>query len=137
MGANVSLSLHNDYPVSLDVPPLGFEILLANCDTSEPYITVAEAVTDVIEVHPDSDIHAGALGIIREIPKDLTRSCPKSKMSPLDVFMNRYLHGEDAEIFVRGSGIEDSETPEWVEDILKSIIVPVEFPGQSFGDAGC
>lgn len=135
VGANVSLSIHNAYPVALDVPPLGFEILLANCDESDPFITVAEAVTEVIEVHPDSEVHAGALGIIREIPKDLTRSCPKSKMSPLDVFMEHYLHGEDAEIFVRGSSVEDSDTPEWVEDILKSIVVPIEFPGQSFGDA--
>jgi len=134
VGANVSLALHNDYHVGLNVPPLGFEILLANCDSSDPYITVAEAVTDNIVVRPLADVHAGALGIIREIPKSLVRSCPKSNMSPLDHFMGRYLRGEDAEIYVRGNKIEDSNTPEWVTSILRSIMVPIEFPGHSFGN---
>lgn len=134
VGANVSISLHNDYPVGFDVPPLGFEILLANCDSSDPYITVAEAVTELIQVRPNADVVAGALGIIREIPKSLTRSCPRSKLSPLDHFMGHYLHGEDAEVFVRGKDIEDSDTPQWISDILKSIVVPIAFPGSSFGD---
>lgn len=121
--------------MALDVPPLSFEILLANCDSSDPYIAVAEAVTGLIEVRADEDVHAGALGIIRKIPEPLTRTCPKSKLSPLDYFMKNYLHGEDAEVFVRGKKIEDSDTPEWIEAILRSITVPVAFPGRSFGDA--
>ena len=131
----MSLTLHNDYPIGLNVPPLGFEILLANCDSSKPYISVAEAVTEVIEVHPDSDVHAGALGIIRKIPKDLIRTCPKSNLSPLDHFMKQYLRGEEARVFVRGNDVEDSDSPDWVTSILKSIMVPVELPGRSFGDA--
>lgn len=134
MGANVSLSLHNDYPVSLDVPPLGFEILMANCDSSDPYISVAEAVTEFIKVRAGQDVHADALGIMRKIPKSLTRTCPQSNLSPLDHFMESYLHGKDAEVFVRGSKIEDSDTPEWISSILQSITMPVAFPGRSFGD---
>lgn len=136
VGANVTLSAHNDYPVGLDVPPLNFEILLDNCDTSdEPFIAVAEAVTDPIQVQPKADVFAGALGIIKKIPKSLTRSCPKTNMSPLDHFMNRYLHGEEAQVWVRGGKAENSSTPDWIEDILQDIMVPVGFPGESFGDA--
>jgi hypothetical protein len=135
VGANVSVSLYNPYPVALDVPPLSFEILLANCNASEPYIAVAEAVTELIEVRGERDVRAGALGLIRQIPESLTRTCPKSNLSPLDHFMENYLHGEDAEVFVRGNKIEDSNTPEWISSILQSITVPIALPGRSFGNA--
>jgi hypothetical protein len=135
IGANVSISLYNHYPIGVDIPPLAFDILVPNCDASEPYIEVAEAVTDVVQVRPDANISANAMGIISQIPDILTRSCPKSKLSPLDQFMQHYLHGEDAEIFVRGKQVEGSDTPDWMSDILKSIVVPLDLPGRSFGDA--
>ncbi|KAF4123812.1 hypothetical protein GMORB2_5528 [Geosmithia morbida] len=134
IGANVTLSAHNDYPVGLDVPPLSFEILLANCDDSDSYIAVAEAITDPVEVQPEADVYAAALGIIRKIPEPLTRSCPDSNTSPLDHFMHRYLHGEDAQIWVRGARSNGSDTPEWIVSILEDMMVPVGFPGKSFGD---
>lgn len=135
VGANVSVSLYNPYPVALDVPPLSFEILLANCDASEPYIAVAEAVTELIEVRGEQDVDAGALGLIRQISESLTRACPESNLSPLDHFMGNYLHGEDAEVFVRGNKIEDSNTPEWISSILQSITVPIALPGRSLSNA--
>jgi hypothetical protein len=134
VGAEVTLSMYNEYPVSFDVPPLSFDILLANCRSSDPYIAVAEAVTHPIEIRSHANVSARALGIIREIPKSLIRSCPKTKSSPLDQFMNNYLHGEDAEVLVRGRDMKDSDTPDWITSILKSITVPIELPGRSFGD---
>jgi hypothetical protein len=132
LGADVSIEVRNDYPVALDVPPLAFEVLLANCDPSMPYISVAEAITKVIEIRANAFVTANARGIMREIPESLTRACPSTNSSPLDQFMNRYLNGEIAKIFIRGKKMPDSGTPEWIEEILQSITVPFDFPGSSF-----
>ncbi|RSL98536.1 hypothetical protein CEP52_010269 [Fusarium oligoseptatum] len=130
--ADVSLTVHNDYPVSFEVPTLGFEVLVPNCDSSQPSISVADAITDPIHIRAKEDVKADAKGVIRNIPESLTRACPHSKSSPLDHFMDRYLHGEEAQVFVRGKKLNDSDTPEWISEILESITVPVEFPGRSF-----
>ncbi|KAM0427299.1 hypothetical protein ACHAPT_007734 [Fusarium lateritium] len=130
--ADVSLTVHNDYPVSFEVPTLGFEVLVPNCDSSLPSISVADAITDPIHIRAKEDVKANAKGVIREIPESLTRACPHSESSPLDHFMDRYLHGQDAQVFVRGKKLNDSDTPEWISNILESITVPIEFPGRSF-----
>lgn len=132
VGANVSISLHNDYPIGLDVPSLGFEVLVPNCDPSEPNIKVASAVTSVIQIRPKADVTAEAEGVVRELPETLTRACPDTELSPLDNFMKHYLHGENAKVFVRGKTPEHSDVPEWVGAILQSVTVPIDFPGRSF-----
>lgn len=134
MGANVTLGFFNEYPISLNIPPLGFEILVSNCRSSDPHISVAEAVTELIEVRSHANVSARALGIISKIPESLVRTCPDTKLSPLDYFMDSYLHGEDAQVLVRGRDIEGSDTPKWISSILKSITVPIDLPGRSFGD---
>ncbi|KAJ4254927.1 hypothetical protein NW762_009725 [Fusarium torreyae] len=130
--ADVSLKVHNDYPVSFRVPTLGFEVMVPNCDSTQPSISVADAITDPINIHAKADVKADARGIIRTIPESLIKACPHSESSPLDNFMDRYLHGEDAKVFVRGKKLNDTDTPEWISDILESITVPVDFPGRSF-----
>ncbi|KAL3960096.1 hypothetical protein ACCO45_005213 [Purpureocillium lilacinum] len=132
VGANVSITAHNDYPVGLDVPSLAFEVLVPNCNPSEPNIKVASAITSIIQVRPKSDVTAEAEGVIRELPETLTRACPDTELSPLDNFMKHYLHGEDARVFVRGKASEQSDLPKWVGEFLESITVPVEFPGRNF-----
>lgn len=132
VAADVSISVRNSYPIALTVPPLGFEVLVPNCDPSEPSIVVAEAITDLIEIHAEKDVVANAKGVVREIPDSLIRSCPNSQASPLDKFMKQYLHGNEAKVFVRGRDTKDLDTPDWIGEILKSITIPVEFPGRSF-----
>lgn len=134
IGANVTLGFFNEYPISLNIPPLGFEIFVSNCQSSDPYISVAEAVTELIEVRPHANVSARALGVISKIPDSLVRQCPDTKLSPLDYFMDSYLHGEDAQVLVRGRDIEGSGTPKWISSILESITVPIDLPGRSFGD---
>ncbi|XP_044724542.1 pre-rRNA processing protein [Hirsutella rhossiliensis] len=103
-----------DAPIGLDVPSLGLQVLVPNCDPSQPNIEVATAVTDVIHVRPKADVLAKASGIIHEIPDSLTRTCPDTKLSPLDSLMSHYLHGENTQV-----------------SILESILVPIEFSGQN------
>jgi hypothetical protein len=132
MAANVSISSHNPYPVSLNTPVLGFEILVAGCDPIDPYIVVADANLDVVMVRPQSDVEAEVHGIVQNIPDALIHVCPNSKWSPLDDFLRRYMGGETATVFVRSKRLPESDMPTWMADILAGITIPVPFPGRSF-----
>jgi hypothetical protein len=134
IGANVTISAFNDYPVSLEVPPLAFEVLVPNCDPSDPYIKVGNAATDVIEIFPKEEVIAHGQGVVREMSKALLRVCPRTNLSPLDALMKRYLNGEDAAVLVRGRKSESPDVPQWIDAILEGIAVPVEFPGRPFGN---
>ncbi|KAG6008217.1 hypothetical protein E4U21_004816 [Claviceps maximensis] len=131
IGANVSITTYNEFPIGLTVPPLGFEVLVPNCDSSQPSIKVASAFSNAINVHPKSNVTVEAQGTIRELPTSLVKACPSSKLSPLDHFMKRYLNGEDAEVFVRGRAPKTSDLPGWIGDLLESVTVPIQFSGQS------
>lgn len=135
VGANASIIAYNDHPIGLTVPQLAFDILVPNCDPSESYIMVATAVTQPIDVEPHANVTVDAVGLINDIPEKLTRACPMTKMSPLDNFFKRYMHGEDAQIFVRGQDSDKSDVPEWLRSFFSSVTVPISFPGRSFDDA--
>jgi len=62
----------------------------------------------------------------------LTRACPGSSSSPLDIILGNYLEGKDAKLFVRGSKHPDPSTPDWIAKIMSSVSVPVPFPGRTF-----
>ncbi|KAG9245288.1 hypothetical protein BJ878DRAFT_502197 [Calycina marina] len=132
MGADVSLSLVNDYPIALSIPPLSFDILVANCGLHQPLIRLADATTDYINIVPYTDVEVDVGGIVRELPKTLTQECPHSNSSPLDVLLSDYLNGNDTTIFVRGSSNPSPETPDWVSAIMSSVTVPVPFLGHTF-----
>jgi hypothetical protein len=132
MAADVSLSLANIYPVKFTIPPLGFDILVPNCGIDEPYIHLANATTDVINVEPRSDVAVDVGGLVRELPESLIQTCPNSHSSPLDLLLDDYLHGNDTTIFVRGSSTPSQDTPEWMAAMMASVTVPVPFPGRTF-----
>ncbi|KAK5636596.1 hypothetical protein RRF57_012308 [Xylaria bambusicola] len=127
----MSLSAFNEYPIELDIPELAFEIMVPGCSNTDPFIIVAEASTGKIHVEPMSEVSASVYGVIHELPDSLTRACPDSSSSPLDMFLKQYMHGEPATLFVRGSSRPDGDTPKWIADILASITVPVPFPGRT------
>ncbi|RWA08586.1 hypothetical protein EKO27_g6503 [Xylaria grammica] len=131
MLVDMSLSAFNEYPVQLDIPELAFEIMVPGCADTDPFIIVAEASTGDIHVEPLSDVSASVYGIIHELPDSLTRACPDSSSSPLDLFLKQYMHGEPATLFVRGSSRPDGDTPKWIADILASVTIPVPFPGRT------
>ncbi|KOS23229.1 hypothetical protein ESCO_003583 [Escovopsis weberi] len=135
VGANVSLIVYNDYPVSLTLPSLGFDILVPNCDASEAHIKVASATTGSVPVQPHVNVTVDAFGLIKGLPESLVRACPESDMSPLDVFMKEYLHGGNARVFVRGQQSGDIGVPDWIGSILASTAVPIDLPGRSFDNA--
>ncbi|OAF54960.1 hypothetical protein VC83_08553 [Pseudogymnoascus destructans] len=132
MRADATLVVDNHYPISLSIPPLQFDILVQNCDMVDPYIMLAEASTDRVDVQPESYIEVQAGGIIQELPSSLTKPCPSTALSPLDVLVGEYMHGKDATIYVKGSKNPSPETPTWISDLIAAITVPVPFPGRNF-----
>lgn len=134
MTADVSLSVINDYPVALEIPALGFDILVPNCALDEPYILLADAITQNITVQPFSEVKVNVGGIVRQLPDTLTTACPDSDSSPLDLLLGDYIHGEDTTVFVRGSNAPGVDTPEWVTKIMSSVTIPVPFPGHTFNN---
>lgn len=132
MAADVSLNLFNEYPVKFTVPPLGFDILVANCGPDDPYIMLADATTDEINVEPRAKVDVDVGGIVRQLPDTLTTTCPNSHSSPLDLLLGDYIHGMETTIYVRGSDAPSPETPSWITDLIKSVVVPLPFPGHSF-----
>ena len=133
MAADVSLDLTNDYPVKFSVPPLGFDILVPNCAPEEPYIRLADATTEEIHVEPKKDVKVQVGGFIRELPPTLLATCPQTEKSPLDTLLGDYIRGDETTVFVRGSDAPSDDTPDWVRDLVKSVTVPVPFPGKTVG----
>lgn len=133
IGANVTITAFNEYPVGLSVPPMGFEVLVPDCDASKPFIVIGSARSLTIDVKPNENVTAQGTGLIRKIPDALIRTCPDSKLSPLDEFVEHYLKGENATVYIRGKK-ETSEVPDWLGDIFESVTVPITLPGQSFDD---
>ncbi|PIA93479.1 hypothetical protein CB0940_04902 [Cercospora beticola] len=133
MAADVSIKVQNDFPIDFTVPPLGFGILVDNCEKSDPYIMLADAITEQIHIQPKKNVVANATGTVRELPSVLTQDCPGTSMSPLDMFLGRYIHGKTATVYVRGSDSPSLDTPGWITDLMRDITVPVPVPGRTFG----
>lgn len=131
MGAEVSVDAFNKWPVELDVPPLAFELLIPDCGLHDPFIQVADARTDPIGIRPRSLVVANIHGVVRQLSESLTRACPNSDQSPLDYVLKDYLGGT-ATVFVRGKRRPGNETPQWLNEVMSQIVVPVPFPARSF-----
>lgn len=132
MEADVSLTVANDFSVSFTVPPLAFEILVQNCDPNQPYIHFADASTKDIEVQPEEDVQVRVVGLVGSLPDTVTRACPSTQKSPLDALVGDYMRGDETTVYVRGSD-SPSDTPEWIGDLISGVVVPVPFPGKTFG----
>ncbi|KAL2833403.1 hypothetical protein BDW59DRAFT_169080 [Aspergillus cavernicola] len=131
MAVDVSISTLADSPVALRIPPLGFKVLVANCSPSDPYISVADVITNEVLVKPGHSTAVDVSGIIRGLSDDLTTNCPGKKRSPLDSLLKTYIHGLPTTVYVRGADVPSLGTPRWVTDILKSVTVPLPFTGQA------
>lgn len=131
VGAEVSINAFNKYPFEVVIPPLAFDILVPACDPQDPYISVAEANTDPVDIRPQSLVVANVHGVVRGLPDSLTRACPNSESSPLDHILKEYLGGKAPEVFVRGKERPGMGTPEWLNQIMSQVVVPVLFPSSS------
>jgi len=131
LSVNISAVVQNQYPVEFDVPPLSFVILLSGCRAGD-LVNVATAETSHLSIEPKTDISVDVLGIIRNIPEALVTTCPGSHISPIDIFLGTYLHGKDTTVYIQGSQSPNSDAPSWLREFLRSITLPIPFPGNNF-----
>ena len=127
-----SVSVMNDFPIKFDIPPLDFDILVANCLPDEEYLLLGDAKTDTVLVRPKQFVALNVTGLIRKLPEKLTTACPMSHKSPLDAILAGYLQGEDTTIYVRGGARQETETPDWMTDLIRGTTVPLPLPGHLF-----
>ncbi|KAI9367911.1 hypothetical protein BJX61DRAFT_262048 [Aspergillus egyptiacus] len=131
MAVDISVSALPDFPFSLRIPSLGFNVLVPNCSPRDPYISVADVVTQEVAVKPHHSTTVDVTGIIRGLPEELTKNCPGKKSSPLDSLLTSYIHGQETTVYVRGADVPSLGTPQWVTDILKSVTLPLPFTGKA------
>ena len=132
MEADASLIVANKFPVQFRVPPLAFNILVPGCALDLPPISIADAYTNEINVEPKEDIHVEVNGLVRKLSDELTATCPNVLKSPLDHLVGDYIHGDETRLDVRGSDIVLGDSPQWIPEFLKDIIVPINFQGKTF-----
>ena len=134
LAAEALVSAKNDFPVAFTVPPLAFDILVKGCAPEESLILLANATTRSIDVNPHAQVNARAGGVVRHLSDTLINTCPESEKSPLDSLLSNYMDGKDTVVYVRGATSPSSETPDWIVQFMKDIIIPVPFPGHAFDD---
>jgi len=127
--AEAQLSVASNYPVTLDVPPMSFDVLLPDC--FDDYLLFATTTTGEIKIRPKKNLTVAATGFMTKLPTSLTSACPGSSKSPLDQFIASYLQGKDATVYIRG-GQQPPGTPLWIGKLLKDTIVPVPLPARPF-----
>jgi hypothetical protein len=132
MAADVTVLVENPYPVNLTVPPMAFSISVANCRPEQPRIMVADVTLKHTRILPHHDIAVNASGTVRELPDELTGTCPGTRKSPLDVLVQGYISGKMTTVYVRGSESPHAKTPKWITELISGLTVPVPFPGHSF-----
>ncbi|PGH07870.1 hypothetical protein GX51_01580 [Blastomyces parvus] len=133
MEADISVLVMNRYPVKLTVPPMGFKISVPNCAPSDPYIVVANATTDLVQIAPSKPVNVSAKGFIGRLPDTLTTACPGTNSSPLDLLVENYIRGLESKIYIRGGRSPSSNLPNWIEAFLRNVTVPVPFAGRALG----
>jgi hypothetical protein len=131
MVADVSVTFLNCYAVNLTVPPLAFDILVPNCAPGDACILVADATTGLVDIEPKKPVSVGINGLIRQLPDALTTACPGTKTSPLDILVAKYIQGLENTIYIRGANSPSDSTPKWIDNLLKSITVPLPFSGHA------
>lgn len=134
MIANVSLALENEYPVDFAIPKFRFDILVPGCLESEDFLVLAEATTAQAQVRPKTEVNVSVSGFVQELPEALITACPDTQTSPIDRLLGSYIEGKETLVYVRGSNSPSPETPKWITDFMKDVVVPVPFPGHEFKD---
>lgn len=129
ISAEVTIRVDNQYPVELEIPPLGFTVLVDNCLPTDPLIMVADANTHSIQVRPKKHVDVTVNAFIKRLPKSFLAECPGSSPSPFDNLLAKYLHGEKTTAYVRGSSSPSADTPAWISELMQGVTVPVTVPG--------
>lgn len=129
--ANASVKIENPFPLDFEISSLSFTVLLPGCGAHD-LVVIATAETSHLLVKPKADIDLDISAVIRNLPDDFIATCPQSHTSPIDNFLGGYLHGNYSTVYIRGSDASGSDAPEWLLRFLRSVTIPLPFPGHKF-----
>ncbi|KAL8724781.1 MAG: hypothetical protein Q9166_007759 [cf. Caloplaca sp. 2 TL-2023] len=132
MVANVSLQLTNDYPIDFEVPSFRFDILVPGCSEGEDFLVLGQATTAETQVKPKTDVDVAVSAFVRELPEALITACPDTQTSPVDRLLGSYIEGRETLVYMCGSTNPLPDTPTWITEFMKDVVVPVPFPGHEF-----
>ncbi|KAF8474984.1 hypothetical protein BDZ91DRAFT_650294 [Kalaharituber pfeilii] len=128
IAVNISASIPNPYPIKANVPSLQFTVSLPDCD--KKLVQLASAKTPELSILPKTEIKMNVTGSVETLPDSLTSACPGTDRSPLDVFLELYLHENVSTVYVSGSReAAGSGAPRWLVGFLGNITVPASVPG--------
>lgn len=133
IAADVSVLIDNNYPLDVNVPPLGFSVGVDNCQPSDPHIKLADATTQQLHVQPDTAVLVNVTGFVRHLPEAFLSACPGTPESPFDTLLGNYIRGKEATVYVSGSDSPSENTPKWISDLAYGVTVPVSVPGRAMG----
>jgi hypothetical protein len=128
--ARVTVDVENPVPLGFTIPPMDFDVLVPACTEEDPRILLGKAEVEEIKLEPHYNMTVNAVGTVRELPQSLIDECPHIGASPLDQFVGRYMHRQNATVYVRGSQTPNPETPEWISNILSQITLPIPVQGR-------
>lgn len=133
MAADASITVTNDFPVGLTLPPVAVDVSINGC-SADKHVMVGTAETELLEIKPKTNVHVNVTGRVEKLSDSLTEVCPDSTKSPLDTFLADYMKGDDATLYINCCNFPDPSTPSWARDMLKDLTVPVPFAGREMGD---
>ena len=130
-----TLSLRNDYSVSLTIPSLRFNVLVPNCLESQEPLTFAQAEIQMTHIPPNQVVDLRVTGSVQKLSKNMTGVCPKATVSPLDTVLVNYLGENSTAIYVQGAAHQKASTPGWMSDFIHDTMVRLSLPDQPFGSS--
>ncbi|ODQ77017.1 hypothetical protein BABINDRAFT_10549 [Babjeviella inositovora NRRL Y-12698] len=120
----ISASLPYEYPVSMHIPALKWEIFCPDCDTS--MVKVSSVTTSSIFLQPYRYFIVSVVAEIPRFPRNIVASCPDGR-SPLDVLVQETLAAKKMKVYVRASKFQNEDLPGWVVYAMSKVFVPVAF----------
>lgn len=130
LNINATVSIANNFPLDIDLPSLGFSVMLPSCDKT--YVEVGIARTAKARVSSYSPIVVSVQGIVESIPFPLVQICSDTGKSPLDDILGQYVNGPGPTIYIKGLPLDrndNNDIPAWLGESLASVVVPVQIPG--------
>jgi len=116
----------NPYPVSLEIPRLGWKVLVPGC-TPNDTIRLANLDTAPISLRTGQNITVLVSSIVSTLPEELSKPCGDGP-SPLEALFQSVLDPiQNTTVFISGRH-QTGSFPSWITDLLSSINVPVPIP---------